>query len=1042
MMLRKKWKRPLDPEVYGELLENVSCMAFDAALGRMMERLEVAKTTENIALFLKKTTFCLNPAISDKVNRYFRDLPAQEVTVQHVSLKLCLLGVAPEWDTPVLWDILCCANASDPASLQTFVDRKQEQLRVRTITIDNRMAYQSHNTDKGINQAKNQFLDYCIFAMSSNGMFGVRAGILQRVGTKVQFKVNDVGNALVSEGICLQPVVFWFEPEKPRADDVGNALVSEGICLQPVVFWFEPEKPRADQPGSKLEWESPQYEKYRVVMKRKDSDPEVDKDLLELIWTTRFRLYDFACRHPEECNMRFYTLEPRPQNSQVWGFESLLLSEFDMYRTFACDVKSSRSKLYGFLAWTNCTYKILVSLKMKILSEEPFGTKTTGFMQYCFDSPLTKKLKSQSMQRLLTKEALRHFEENLPKNLVLPISETAQESICLFLATLSGQNLHAGVILVLRCMIHTLLDRPNTVDQLMFANVLDPQNATKAVNLGEFTFAGGIGKTSFTVAINQNTGLSSHGRLVLPNFKAPWKCALLNLLVSIVQSQELSVSSRKFDLNSRLLDSISAPRPRRTKILRKGRSREEDVKIADSSAVNKRLIQQFRADTSFPAVDFLHLGFVSDEEQSDRLCTAEVKQQVCGRDCSLALYSEKKAAANKALSNRKVDFLMLEERMYGDSSASDAARLVKSKRHNRNALHYVSPHLRSRDKVMAQVLADHDAEDPRPSQIWKFARITLSDNVLRKIKSIFLTASSPFKDVLEPYGDAFAILAAIGFVRYPAFARQRITLFKHKAWLDNDVANAVRELGNGVELLLRAQRPSDSDESLFFSMLMGGAETMEVLDSGEIVSSGFIKYTKTARPAFSRLVSMHGVATPFEQERMKQTVYNDLDRELKRRLEELDRLKEQCIADHKFAKERFDAEMVAISDHAAQQQKPEPAIAESVVAGEDLFLFLKACGFAEKHSEARDKSGVSHVSSSLESYSAISEANTVLFKTGGRDNAGGEKSGNEREDPLVADIHRYLVAWHFGKPSLPALKSLPNTAAPRTLSTMLVYCLF
>lgn len=63
---------------------------------------------------------------------------------------------------------------------------------------------------------------------------------------------------------------------------------------------------------------------------------------------------------------------------------------------------------------------------------------------------------------------------------------------------------------------------------------------------------------------------------------------------------------------------------------------------------------------------------------------------------------------------------MLEERMYGDDTVSDALRLVRSKKCSRSAQHYVSPHLRSRDRIIAQVLADHDPDEPRPSQIWKF----------------------------------------------------------------------------------------------------------------------------------------------------------------------------------------------------------------------------------------------------------------------------------------------------------------------------------
>ena len=45
----------------------------------------------------------------------------------------------------------------------------------------------------------------------------------------------------------------------------------------------------------------------------------------------------------------------------------------------------------------------------------------------------------------------------------------------------------------------------------------------------------------------------------------------------------------------------------------------------------------------------------------------------------LALYSEKKAAANKGLRNKNVDFFMLEERIYGDSAVSDATKARRMK---------------------------------------------------------------------------------------------------------------------------------------------------------------------------------------------------------------------------------------------------------------------------------------------------------------------------------------------------------------------------
>ena len=60
--------------------------------------------------------------------------------------------------------------------------------------------------------------------------------------------------------------------------------------------------------------------------------------------------------------------------------------------------------------------------------------------------------------------------------------------------------------------------------------------------------------------------------------------------------------------------------------------------------------------------------------------------------------------------------------MYGDSAVSDATRLIRSKRRARNVLHYVDPHLEVRDRTLAKILADHDSDDPRPSQIWILAK--------------------------------------------------------------------------------------------------------------------------------------------------------------------------------------------------------------------------------------------------------------------------------------------------------------------------------
>ena len=60
----------------------------------------------------------------------------------------------------------------------------------------------------------------------------------------------------------------------------------------------------------------------------------------------------------------------------------------------------------------------------------------------------------------------------------------------------------------------------------------------------------------------------------------------------------------------------------------------------------------------------------------------KLKLQVVGSDHAMTLYSEKKAGANAALGNDRVDMIMLEERMYGnkDVSMAQAHMRQRSKR--------------------------------------------------------------------------------------------------------------------------------------------------------------------------------------------------------------------------------------------------------------------------------------------------------------------------------------------------------------------------
>ena len=116
-------------------------------------------------------------------------------------------------------------------------------------------------------------------------------------------------------------------------------------------YVFKPEKPRKNQPGSNLAWDTEEFRDYRVVMKRKNRDLDLQNTMLNMIFRTRYEVLKFA--KEKKTKPLYYTLNDVDEHNKEWDFEELLLCFIDMYRSFASDISSKRARLYGSLQWMN-----------------------------------------------------------------------------------------------------------------------------------------------------------------------------------------------------------------------------------------------------------------------------------------------------------------------------------------------------------------------------------------------------------------------------------------------------------------------------------------------------------------------------------------------------------------------------------------------------------------------------------------------------------------------------------------------------------------
>ena len=990
---------------------DAACLSVDASIMKLHDTLIAMKLRNGMRLFHSTGTnsgeLKLREAAKAEINSYFTE-ELECIGPMQFADALCELGVSSSWGCDVVRSILFCTEEGSASNISGFIAKKKEMNRLSSISRSNLRDYQNANTEKACKQAISEFVDFCIYGLSTDSVFGLRAEVVEEIGLKIQYSIS-----------------IHLEDFGITSAELKRELEAKIGELTPVSYSFVPEKPRRNQPGSKKDWEAPEFKEYRVVGKRRDRNVDADVEVLNLLFTLRHKIFNFA--RDKDLKIKPYSLHPEDSNV-TWAFRSLILESLDMFRTFSCDLQSSRRELYNILSWTNCTYTILASLKMYFMTKEPFGRETEAIVKYAFESYQARKVKLQSMERILTPEMLKYNADHPARNLVLPISASAKETYSLFLLTESVNDAQAGVVLLERNMVHTLLERPITVNTMRVDDAFHPMNAPVALATGVFCMRGVFGKRALLRAAGRNSGLASINRNVLPNFDKPQECPVFTSLAVMVQSDEQAVGrKKKIDREDRFLDSLCLAHPRRQRPQRKDGGKVV-LKVSESSSANKRLLQKFRESPEVPASNFARDGFITDLAEQKARCSADLKLEVCGSDNYMAIYSEKKAAANKCLRHPHVNLSMLEARAYGDTLISDAKSHVRSKRKSRNIQYYTDPNIECQDLMLARILANHDPDDPRDSQIWLFASRTLSDETLEKIKMSLFASDSPWARVCQAYLDSFAILSAIAFTRFPAELRDRITLFNRPVWQEEKVLSNLRGLGVGVKLLLENTRPACSPASMYHQLTTESAQTMEVTNAGDIASTSFIRDTRTVMCSTSALsVAALRKKTPLELKLLKNKKLQELDLELTQRLATLDHLKQKAIAECKQLKAEVEARFKLLREEEEQQALPE-RVAKSVEVGGVTHGFLSRCGFIEKHSEAARGSGISSIRISCETYKSFDGVNKLFTKNAGRKNCRGEKlSMDSMKKSLVEDLTQFIALWHLGTTTFPPVKDLPRS---------------
>lgn len=117
-----------------------------------------------------------------KVHSFFKKAKKERSVVgrcvDEIAQILLAYDVSPKSDTAFLLDLLC-SRGDDEGALINLVKRKTGHSRLLDTTAEHILAYQNANTAKACRQAVSEFVDYFVYCLSTNSLFGVKSEVVQ-----------------------------------------------------------------------------------------------------------------------------------------------------------------------------------------------------------------------------------------------------------------------------------------------------------------------------------------------------------------------------------------------------------------------------------------------------------------------------------------------------------------------------------------------------------------------------------------------------------------------------------------------------------------------------------------------------------------------------------------------------------------------------------------------------------------------------------------------------------------------------------------------
>lgn len=87
-------------------------------------------------------------------------------------------GVAPDFDPSFILSVLCCKQVGD-IGLKSLVSRRISHSKLAEYYEEHRLTYQNNNTRKACDQAVSEIIEYSIYALSCNNLFGLMSETLE-----------------------------------------------------------------------------------------------------------------------------------------------------------------------------------------------------------------------------------------------------------------------------------------------------------------------------------------------------------------------------------------------------------------------------------------------------------------------------------------------------------------------------------------------------------------------------------------------------------------------------------------------------------------------------------------------------------------------------------------------------------------------------------------------------------------------------------------------------------------------------------------------